>query len=170
VDEICGTTAKGALVERLAPGAAIGMDGVFAMQPFYGRGGFVLAERNIRFEGGGEAAATPAGLVDAREVPFADLAAYDAAHFAAPRPVFVDRWISQPDSRALVVMQGSEIQGFGVAQACRRGYKVGPLFAADPGVAEDLFVGLSHVARDRPIFLDVPGATLRPSPWPAATV
>lgn len=147
---------KQALVDRLDPGATIGMDGVFAMQPFYERGGFTAAGRDIRFEGVGAASGMPDGLVDAREVPFADLVAYDAAHFAVPRPVFLKRWISQPGGSALAAVHASEVRGFGVARATRRGYKVGPLFANRPEVAEDLFAALGHHARGEPIFLDVP--------------
>jgi hypothetical protein len=132
------------------------MDGVFAMQPFYTRGGFVSAGRDIRFEGAGEPAPTPAGLVDAREVPFAHLVAYDAVHFAVSRPEFLERWITQPQSRALAAVDGSEVRGFGVVRACRCGYKLGPLFAADPAVAEDLFLALGDHARGERIFLDVP--------------
>ena len=73
------------LISRLRAPAVIGMDGVFAMQAFYARGGFVLCNRDLRFEGVG-AAATPADiLVDLDEVPFAEVARYDAAHFPAPR-------------------------------------------------------------------------------------
>jgi GNAT superfamily N-acetyltransferase len=41
------------LLKRLHPGAAIGMDGVVAMQPFYNRGGFALSFRDLRYEGFG---------------------------------------------------------------------------------------------------------------------
>ena len=39
------------LQTRLAPGAPIGMDGVFAMVPFYERGGFGFAHKDVRFQG-----------------------------------------------------------------------------------------------------------------------
>ena len=42
------------LQSRLNSGAAIGMDGVFEMQPFYARGGFKFAHREIRYEGVGQ--------------------------------------------------------------------------------------------------------------------
>ena len=87
------------LISRLQTPAAIGMDGVFNMQAFYARGGFVFSHRDLRFEGIGSAAAGDG--VDLSEVPFAELLRYDTAHFPAPREPFLRAWISQPDSRAL---------------------------------------------------------------------
>ncbi|MCP5096162.1 MAG: GNAT family N-acetyltransferase, partial [Chloroflexi bacterium] len=37
------------LLDRLRPGASIGMDGVFGMQDYYAKGGFVFSHRNMRF-------------------------------------------------------------------------------------------------------------------------
>jgi GNAT superfamily N-acetyltransferase len=147
---------RDALRARLAPGAAIGMDGVFEMQPFYARGGFVAAGRDLRFEGVGSAAAVPAGLVDAREVPFPALLDYDSAHFPAPRPRFLERWIAPPGGRALAALDGGEVRGYGVIRPCRRGFKIGPLFAAGAGIAEDLFRGLAGHAPGAPVSLDAP--------------
>ena len=147
---------RDALLARLRPGAAIGMDGVFGMQPFYARGGFAFAGRDLRMEGVGAPAARAPGLVDAREVPPEDLAAYDAGRFPAPRPGFVARWIAQPGARALAAVAGGAVRGYGVVRPCRRGFKVGPLFAADATVAEDLFRGLGDHAAGEPLFLDVP--------------
>jgi GNAT superfamily N-acetyltransferase len=149
---------KQALLARLEPGAAIGLDGVFEMQDFYARGGFAFAGRDLRFEGVGQGASIGPGLVDAREVPFEALLAYDAAHFATPRAAFLERWIGQSGARALAALEGGELRGYGVIRPCRRGFKVGPLFAADAGVAEDLLLGLGDHARGEPLFLDAPEA------------
>jgi len=147
---------RDALLARLRPGAAIGMDGVFGMQAFYARGGFALAGRDLRMEGVGAPAPRAPALVDAREVPPAELAAYDAGRFPAPRPGFVARWIAQPGARALAALEGGAIRGYGVVRPCRRGFKIGPLFAADAAVAEDLFRGLADHAAGAPLVLDVP--------------
>ncbi len=37
------------LMDRLRPGASIGLDGVFDMQHYYARGGFVFSHRDMRF-------------------------------------------------------------------------------------------------------------------------
>ena len=147
---------KDRLAGRLKPPVSIGMDGVFAMQAYYAQGGFVFFNRDLRFEGTG-VATTPAGtLVDLAEIPFDRILRYDSAHFPAPRPRFLQPWISQPGSRALGALKNDQLRGFGVARPCRQGFKIGPLFADDPETAEDLFRGLSDHAQGQPIFLDTP--------------
>lgn len=144
------------LIARLDAPAVIGMDGVFAMEDFYARGGFVLSHRDLRFEGVGAQGPLDARVVDLSEVPFADLARYDAAHFPAPREAFLQAWISQPGCRALGALQDGGLSGYGVIRSCRQGFKIGPLFAADAEIAEALFVGLVDHAPGVPIFLDAP--------------
>ena len=45
----CGTPAASVCWTGLQPGASIGMDGVFDMQHYYAKGGFVFSHRNMRF-------------------------------------------------------------------------------------------------------------------------
>ena len=67
------------LIARLQPPAVLGMDGVFAMQDFYARGGFVLSHRDLRFAGVGVSATLDTRLVELAQIPFMALARYDAA-------------------------------------------------------------------------------------------
>ncbi len=144
------------LISRLQAPAVIGMDGVFDMQAFYARGGFVLSNRDLRFEGVGAATTPDDMLVDLSSVSFAEVCRYDAAHFPAPRERFLNAWIAQPHSRALGAVQNGKLRGYGVIRPCRRGFKIGPLFAADGDTAQALFLGLGAIAPGEPIFLDVP--------------
>ena len=61
---------KRMLLGRLAAGATIGMDGVFEMQDWYARGGFVFSHRQIRFVATGVAAARSPSVVPIADVPF----------------------------------------------------------------------------------------------------
>jgi len=144
------------LIARLRSPAVIGMDGVFTMQSFYARGGFVLSHRDLRFEGVGAASELDERLVDLAEVPFELLASYDAAHFPAPREGFLRAWIDQPGGRALGALRDGVLHGYGVIRPCRQGFKIGPLFAADADCAEAIFRGLAAHAPGEPIFLDAP--------------
>jgi len=140
-----------------AGGRNIGADGVVEMQEKYRtRSGFTLAYRSIRFEGTG-GGSEPEGTVDLALVPFERLAAYDARHFPAPRPRFLAAWIRQEGTvgRAVLADYGN-IAGYGVIRQCRNGYKIGPLFADTPGIAEDIFFALSLQAPGEPVYLDTP--------------
>jgi GNAT superfamily N-acetyltransferase len=132
----------------------IGLDGVVARQADYGKSGFRLAHRNVRYEGVGGGVA-PAGIVDLATVSFAQIGAYDAALFPVPRPRFLRRWIAQPDSVALGVVKDGELAGYGVVRPCRSGFKIGPLFADSDAVAEILFRALAARA-EGPVYLDAP--------------
>jgi hypothetical protein len=148
------------LLARLRPGAGIGMDGVFAMQPFYARGGFVYSHRDLRYraeipaETGGPKA--DPNVVPLAAVPFDELVAYDRPCFPAARPAFLQGWIAQPQARALGYLSGDALAGYGVVRRCMEGCKIGPLFADDPDTAEALYTHLSGYAAGGPLFLDVP--------------
>jgi GNAT superfamily N-acetyltransferase len=147
------------LLDRLDPGAPIGMDGVFTMQSFYAAGGFRLLHRDIRYEGsapaGGRRRAT-IDVVDAAIVDFTDLDEYDRRHFPAPRPRFLERWVSQPGGYAVAAVPGGRVAGYAVARPCRVGHKIGPLFADDAAIAADLFDAVcGHLDGGR-VQIDVP--------------
>jgi GNAT superfamily N-acetyltransferase len=144
------------LRERLGPGGVIGMDGVFNMQPFYARGGFVFSHRNLRMEGVGANHPPDPGVVVLAEIGFEAVANFDARHFGCRRDVFLKRWIAPPHGHAYGLPDGDGLRGMGVIRRCRSGCKIGPLFADDADTAQRLFAALSRHAVDEPLFLDVP--------------
>ena len=73
------------LKARLEPGAAIGMDGVFELVPFYERGGFVHLYRDLRFDGIAAGTRDPSAASVAA-VGFDAVERYDRLHVPAPRP------------------------------------------------------------------------------------
>ncbi|EEA04234.1 GCN5-related N-acetyltransferase [Burkholderia sp. H160] len=133
----------------------VGLDGVVAQQHNYKKSGFQLAYRNIRFHGVVRGTSAP-HLTNARDVPLAQLVAYDSACFSTARSRFLAGWITQPQSLALAYVQDAQIRGYGVLRRCRTGYKVGPLFADDAQIANDLFDGLVASVAGEVIALDVP--------------
>lgn len=141
-------------MKRLA-GRNVGLDGVAAQQANYRRSGFRYAYANAQFKGIG-GGSQPGGVVDLAEVPFAHVSAYDAQHFGAPREAFLRTWIKRPGGRALGVVEGNRLRGYGVIRPCRVGHKIGPLFADMPEIAERLFAGLAASVPGDPLFLDVP--------------
>jgi predicted GNAT family N-acyltransferase len=146
------------LVGRLQPDAPLSLDGVFAMQPFYAASGFVFTHRNLRMAGVGVAARPDSRLVELKTLPFQTVSDFDHAHFGARREAFLQHWITPPGGLGLgfVGKDGDRLEGMGVIRPCRSGFKIGPLFAAEPEVAESLYTALSSHAAGQPIFLDTP--------------
>ncbi len=135
----------------------VGLDGVIAQQDNYKKSGFRLAYRNIRYEGIGAAIVTKSeNIVSLDEVSFDRVSAYDAGIFSVPRPGFLRQWIDQPDGAAFGCLENGILKGYGVIRACRNGFKIGPLFADDPDIAERLYNALAGNFPGKPVFLDVP--------------
>lgn len=139
-------------------GRNIGLDGVVAQQDNYKKSGFQLAYRNIRYEGtGGCPPPRDSAIVKLSTMPFETIASYDRPFFPENRSKFIKSWISQPECHSLGIMQNDELTGYGVIRACRVGYKIGPLFADNPELAESLFLALkSKVKSAEPVFFDTP--------------
>ena len=139
-------------------GRMVGLDGVVEQQSNYRKSGFSLAYQNIRYQGaGGGSFPSDSGVVPLSTIPFAEVVAYDKPFFPAGRREFLQCWINQPQSTALGILHDGKLAGYGVLRACRLGYKIGPLFADNPELAERLFLALRAQAPVAvPVFLDVP--------------
>jgi ribosomal protein S18 acetylase RimI-like enzyme len=133
----------------------IGLDGVVAQQANYGKSGFGLAYRNVRYQGRVSGIGC-AHVEPAADVPFAELLAYDRQCFPAARERFLSAWIAQPDTVALATIDAGRVAGYGIVRRCKTGCKIGPLFADDPGVATGLFRALAASVPGEVIVLDVP--------------
>ncbi len=133
----------------------IGLDGVIGKVENYKALGFQYAYRNARYEYTGSG--VPSGdLNPLSEVPFEALLDYDRQCFPAPRRSFLEKWIQPSGGAGYAKMRGNSIRGYGVIRPCRIGYKIGPLFADDPDIAEEIFRALVARAKESLVFLDVP--------------
>lgn len=139
-------------------GHNIGLDGVVDQQPNYKKSGFRLAYNNIRHEGISikYTEKSPA-IKSALHISLEDLVEYDKALFSIPRPIFLHNWIQMSQAGSFVYCTDGRIQGYAVVRKCRVGYKIGPLFGDDFGIAESLFKACSDfVEEGAPIYLDIP--------------
>jgi len=139
-------------------GRNVGLDGVIAQQDNYKKSGFKLAYRNIRYEGlgGGHFFGNPE-IVLLSTLPFETINSYDRPFFPDNRTRFIKSWINQPGCTALGIIQNGELAGYGVIRQCRSGFKIGPLFADNPDLAESLFLALiSKIKPSESFFLDTP--------------
>jgi hypothetical protein len=143
-------------------GRLVGLDGVVEQQDNYRLSGFRSAWTNMRFEGVvAPAAAEPVPgveLVDAREVPFAELAAYDRRFFPEERDAFLAAWTGLPGRGAYAALRDGRLEGLGVVRPGAGAHRVGPLYAASPEVAAALLHRLAATAPGQPLAVDVPDA------------
>ena len=139
-------------------GRNIGLDGVVAQQDNYKKSGFNLAYRNIRYEGcGGGSFPEYSDIVKLSTLPVETIDSYDRPFFPAKRTQFLKPWINQAGCNALGIMQNGKLAGYGVIRTCRSGYKIGPLVADSPELAEVLFLALkSEVKPAERFYLDTP--------------
>jgi GNAT superfamily N-acetyltransferase len=144
------------LKSRLQEGAPISMDGVFNMQPFYASGGFGFTHRNLRMQGIGQLAERDPHLVQLTELPFDAVETFDEAHFGARRTAFLRRWIDPAGGLGLGFVDQGALKGMGVIRPCREGFKIGPLFSANPEVADRLYSALAGFAEGKTVYLDIP--------------
>lgn len=144
------------LLDRLRPGAAIGMDGVITMAPFYGRGGFVEAYRDIRFDGiaHGDPDADIVEVGPSDDALRSAVLALDA--FEVDRRVFLTAWIEPIDVHTVAAIDDGRVTGFGVLRPCATGFRFGPVIADTQAVARRIVSDLMHRVEGAPVQLDVP--------------
>jgi ribosomal protein S18 acetylase RimI-like enzyme len=136
----------------------VGLDGVVAQQENYKKSGFTLAYNNARYcgHGGGNFPEIP-GLKPFTNASFEAVFQYDQQFFPGDRRTFLTSWLQESDRITWVMMDDAEITGYGTARPSRQGYRVGPLFANSPEIAETLFLALkSSIPAGSELFLDVP--------------
>jgi GNAT superfamily N-acetyltransferase len=135
----------------------IGLDGVLDKVDVYQRLGFKSYYENARYCLK-NAIKTPknTAIIPLASLPFETIAAFDRAHFPASRDKFLKAWVDQPDSLSLGFYEDEILKGYGVIRACQKAYKIGPLFAETPEIAEALFRQLAMVANGAPVYLDRP--------------
>lgn len=137
----------------------IGLDGVPAQQGNYRASGFALAHRSARWGGRLRGGLTPPPHVRPLTEPDGQaVLAYDCAHFPASRTTFLTQWLGRSATRQTEGFfdHSDRLRGYGSIRRCTEGWKIGPLFADTPEIADALVASLAtHAAGDR-VFIDVP--------------
>jgi hypothetical protein len=147
---------KHILIGRLNKNATIGMDGILAMQPYYQKGGFNLAFRDERYEFQGKEYRYSENVTPILPEDFEEILKYDSQHFGFQRSAFLKQWLTMPDSRAIKFNHNNEIVGYAVIRIAEKGYRIGPLFAQNDTIAEELLkCCLSNCSEDS-VYLDIP--------------
>lgn len=136
----------------------IGLDGVVAQQENYKKSGFKLAYRNIRYQGKSKQTDINCSkTVELSTISFTEILKYDSLFFPEPRAKFLEGWLKLPESYAIGYIRNDKLLGYSVIRKCKIGFKIGPLFADNGKVAEELFLTLNnHIPSGSSIFLDIP--------------
>ncbi len=141
-----------------AAGRTIGLDGVPAQQPNYVKSGFALAHRSARWSGRLRGLVTTRSFV--RPLGPEDVGAvldYDSRHVAAPRERFLRSWLMPSASRLSEgFFEDGQLRGYGSIRRAANGWKIGPLFADSPAIAETLLATLVTPAGTDEVFIDIP--------------
>lgn len=133
----------------------IGLDGVVEQQDNYKKSGFKLYYKNIRFEGIGSGSISN-DLIDLKTLQLHEVVEYDKPIFGCSRAPFLDPWVNNSTSHSYGLIKDSKLNGYGVIRLCRKGWKIGPLFADDQQSAIKIYEGLITHAEKEPVYLDVP--------------
>jgi hypothetical protein len=147
-----------AALNRLT-GYNIGLDGVIAQVTNYMKSGFKMAYRNIRFESLSSTVSSSVvpECIRLREISPDVILQYDRQCFPAERPGFLNLWLNQPSSSAMGYLENKCLKGYGVIRRCYQGYKIGPLFADNSAIAENIYLSLiSKTEKGSQVYLDIP--------------
>lgn len=147
---------KSILLKRLHKGAAIGMDGVVAMQAFYSEGGFEISFRDERYENTGFEIEFSKFVSSVQSEDLEGIFKLDTKCFGFERKVFLKGWLNLKDSFKFVYKNEQGIKGFVVLRKATIGYKIGPLFATSFSVAEALYKACLNSVPEQKIYIDIP--------------
>ncbi len=144
------------LLTRLEKTASIGMDGVVDMQTFYSKGGFKIAFIDKRYERSGNEFKIDANISNIIPSDFDKIIDYDSECFGLARPQFLIPWLNMPGSFYYKYEENSKIKGFAVLRKATIGYKIGPLYADNALIADELYKACLNSVIDESVFMDIP--------------
>ncbi len=132
----------------------IGLNAVLDQIPSYQKSEFVFSHYNTRwqrglFNGVLEAENKQKEYEVTRKISLYEIIELDYAASACYRPGFWKSTIASPSSYFLAAKHKGQVIGFGLVLRCANGYKIGPLYAEAPEIANDLLVALwDHVKKN----------------------
>ena len=135
-----------------------GLDGVPAQIDNYRKSGFVYAFRQMRLAG--EVIRDTSALENIWSLDIESMEkiqAYDTTVFGTDRREFIAAWLAMPNARTFYSKREGYIDGYAVIRQCGEGYKIGPLFADNALVAEQLFLACHQAATPgETVYIDIP--------------
>lgn len=137
-----------------------GLDGVPAQIENYRKSGFIYAFRQMRMAAPAiHHTSAPENINPLHAENHEKIHSYDTAVFGTDRRPFMAAWLTMPNAKAFYSEQDGHIDGYAVVRKCGEGYKIGPLFADNAAVAEQLFLACHRAAAPgETVYIDMPGS------------
>ncbi len=133
-----------------------GLDGVPAQIQNYKRSGFAYGYRQMRLYAPAISLPPDRHIYPLAAKDIEKVQGYDASVFGTTRISFLKAWLEMDNAAAFYAEANGHVKGYAVLRACTEGYKIGPLFADDPEVAEQLFLACHNkAAPGAPVFIDM---------------
>jgi GNAT superfamily N-acetyltransferase len=133
-----------------------GIDGVVENISIYERLGYRLAYHNVRYQGTAiQSVYDTQSIHPLSQLMFSEIETYDRLCFPACRSTFLRAWITQADAIALGFVENGRLLGYGVRRRSIEGHKIGPLFADNSRIAEQIFLALQQGIPGDAIFIDI---------------
>lgn len=152
-------------------GRTIGLDGVVDQQDNYRKSGFVYAYKNTRYQGISPHSSSIANELSQTRIrsilpdDFDEISKFDQLCFGVKRDDFLRFWLTgaEPQYRqSKIAISEDGIIGFGTIRKCVEGFKIGPLFANNVSIAQNLIAALvGEIPSGSTIILDVPEPNLQ---------
>lgn len=136
----------------------IGIDGVLENVEIYKNIGYVPYYKNYRYQSEiKQTSPLNSNIQEISKDSLAQVLDYDKQCFPANRDKFLTAWINQDDGKAIFYAENGEVKGFIVRRKCHQGHKIGPLFADNSQIAEQLIHAVQSDISGEILILDVPG-------------
>lgn len=134
-----------------------GLDGVPAQIENYKKSGFEYAFRQMRLATTAFDTPLSKTILAVSSLKIEALVAYDSGVFGVNREQFIKAWLTMSNAQAFYSETDQKITGFAVLRKCIDGYKIGPLFADNEIIAEELFLACCNAAAPgSTVFIDMP--------------
>jgi len=131
----------------------VGMDAVEHKVPAYKKHGFEVFCKSPTYTKKAQGVLKET-VTDLHNLPFKDLEEYDLATFGYSRKNFLKGLLGVGKYYALGVVQEGKLKGYGVLRNGFIGYKVGPLMADTPEIADDILEGLQSFILGKEVYVE----------------
>lgn len=132
---------------------SMGLNSVMNQIGNYDKEGFILSHLNTRwnaslFRRPSKKNRKPEFPLS-RSVSLKDIVDFDIETSSITRPTFWKKALERQGSFYIASNDGGKIKGFAMISVCPDGYKLGPIYAANERIAEDLILKLWQYAEER---------------------